>query len=194
MHRVAALEKIQVIHAKKNKFVLLESMQSELDWLCICKCAYPCDIYLIELCRVKKTELLFRMVFKQCVNWSPALKNAGSYVRWLCTIFGFLPYGNCMLIHWSYAVGLLLWRQKMWVKLFLQSSFSLFQAAWRSMRLQPLSVFLVKNGQGGDRILFRYPYKVSTPKKATTFYGNASGTSGGGGGSGGVGDAILTGW
>lgn len=118
MHRVAALEKIQVIHAKKNKFVLLESMQSELDWLCICKCAYPCDIYLIELCRVKKTELLFRMVFKQCVNWSPALKNAGSYVRWLCTIFGFLPYGNCMLIHWSYAVGLLLWRQKMWVKLF----------------------------------------------------------------------------
>ena len=72
-------------------------------------------------------------------------------------------------------------------------SLSLFQAAWRSMRLQPLSVFLVKNGQGGDRILFRYPYKVSTPKKATTFYGNASGTSGGGGGSAGVGDAILTG-
>ena len=67
--------------------------------------------------------------------------------------------------------------KKMWLKLFLQSSFSLFQAAWRSMRLQPLSVFLVKNGQGGDRILFRYPYKVSTPKKATTFYGNASGTS-----------------
>ena len=83
--------------------------------------------------------------------------------------------------------------KKMWLKLFLQSSFSLFQAAWRSMRLQPLSVFLVKNGQGGDRILFRYPYKVSTPKKATTFYGNASGTSGGGGGSAGVGDAILTG-
>ena len=84
-------------------------------------------------------------------------------------------------------------RKKNVAKTFLQSSFSLFQAAWRSMRLQPLSVFLVKNGQGGDRILFRYPYKVSTPKKATTFYGNASGTSGGGGGSAGVGDAILTG-
>merc|ERR1712012_307749 len=28
------------------------------------------------------------------------------------------------------------------------------------MDLQPLSVFLVKNGQGGDRILFRYPYSV----------------------------------
>jgi len=45
------------------------------------------------------------------------------------------------------------------------------------MRLQPLSVFLVKNGQGGDRILFRYPYKVSTPKKAT-FFGNTTGNSG----------------
>ena len=39
------------------------------------------------------------------------------------------------------------------------------------MKLQPLSVFLVKNGQGGDRILFRYPYKVSTPKKSTLYGG-----------------------
>ena len=52
-----------------------------------------------------------------------------------------------------------------------------FVLGWRSMRLQPLSVFLVKNGQGGDRILFRYPYKVSTPKKAT-FFGNTTGNSG----------------
>lgn len=36
----------------------------------------------------------------------------------------------------------------------------------RKMNLQPLSVFLVKNGQGGDLVLFRYPYKVSsTPRK-----------------------------
>ena len=80
-------------------------------------------------------------------------------------------------------------KEKNVAKTFLQSSLSF--PAWCSMRLQPISVFLVKNGQGGDRILFRYPYKVSTPKKATTFYGNASGTSGGG--SAGVGDAILTG-
>ena len=35
----------------------------------------------------------------------------------------------------------------------------------QTMNLQPLSIFLVKNGQGGDRVLFRYPYKVSAPKK-----------------------------
>ena len=39
------------------------------------------------------------------------------------------------------------------------------------MKLQPLSIFLVKNGQGGDRVLFRYPYKVSTPKKQSTSNG-----------------------
>ena len=33
------------------------------------------------------------------------------------------------------------------------------------MNLQPLSIFLVKKGQGGDRLLFRYPYKVAPPKK-----------------------------
>lgn len=36
----------------------------------------------------------------------------------------------------------------------------------QKMNLQPLSVFLVKNGQGGDLVLFRYPYKVSTPRKS----------------------------
>ena len=33
------------------------------------------------------------------------------------------------------------------------------------MNFQPLSIFLVKKGQGGDRLLFRYPYKVAPPKK-----------------------------
>ena len=60
---------------------------------------------------------------------------------------------------------------------------------WRSMRLQPLSVFLVKNGQGGDRILFRYPYKVSSPKKATAFYGITTGGAAGGCGV----ESIITG-
>ncbi len=36
------------------------------------------------------------------------------------------------------------------------------------MNLQPLSIFLVKNGQGGDLVLFRYPYKVAGPKKASS--------------------------
>lgn len=33
------------------------------------------------------------------------------------------------------------------------------------MDLQPLAVFLVKNGQGGDRILFRYPYSVAKARE-----------------------------
>ena len=44
------------------------------------------------------------------------------------------------------------------------------------MNFQPLSIFLVKKGQGGDRLLFRYPYKVAPPKKPSSLNG-ASATS-----------------
>ena len=33
------------------------------------------------------------------------------------------------------------------------------------MNCTPISIFLVKNGQGGDRVIFRYPFKVAAPKK-----------------------------
>ena len=64
--------------------------------------------------------------------------------------------------------------KEMWLKLF-SLLYSRLSSSCRSMKLQPLSVFLVKNGQGGDRILFRYPYKVSTPKKSTLYVGGSSG-------------------
>ncbi len=61
-----------------------------------------------------------------------------------------------------------------------QSYYSLRMTLPLRDHLEPLSVFLVKKGGSGDRLLFRYPYSEPAKKKKKNREGGGSGTLNGG--------------